>query len=140
MQFKEQNGKVAVLIYAGHDQKTGQSILKKVGSFDKYTYKPSPGLLDKLSAQQSDMLQAECDKRRQAANGLNRQHYLNALAGNIRGACDSLEQHALLSDQQSLEIWDAMEKLVKAMRKAGHARPTKSRLASMQPGQTRLLE
>lgn len=140
MQFKEQGGKVAVLMYSGYDEKKGQSILKTVGSFDKYTYKPSPGLLDKLNAEQRDELQAECDRRRQSAISLNRQHYLNSLAGNIRGACDSLQQNAVLTPQQSADIWAAMGDLVKAMRQAGHPRPTKNRFATVNPNQAQLLE
>ncbi len=48
MQFKEQGGKVQVLLYTGFDEARNAPIVRIVGSFDKYTYKPSPGLLDKL--------------------------------------------------------------------------------------------
>jgi hypothetical protein len=140
VQFKEQGGKVQVLLYSGHDDAKGRPIIKAVGSFDKYTYKPSPGLLDKLTPEQRDELQAECDRRRQLAIGLNRQHYINSLAANIRGACDSLENHAALTPQQSAEIWDAMSELVKLMREAGYARPTRQKTAASDPGQARLFE
>jgi hypothetical protein len=116
VQFKDQGGKVQVLLYSGYDDVKGRPIVKIVGSFDKYTYKPSAGLLDKLNAGQRDELQVECDRRRLAAVALNRQHYVNSLAANLRGACDSLHNNAALSPQQTIEIWDAMQALVNAKR------------------------
>ncbi|WP_194714527.1 hypothetical protein [Noviherbaspirillum soli] len=140
MQFKEQGGKVQVLLYTGFDEARNAPIVRIVGSFDKYTYKPSPGLLDKLSIEQRDELDAECNRRRQAALALNRQHYINSLAANIRGACDSLDNNAALTPQQSDEIWDAMAELVRAMREAGYPRPSRDRKPGAEAGQGSLFE
>jgi hypothetical protein len=134
VQFKEQGGKVQVLLYTGFDEARNAPIVRIVGSFDKYTYKPSPGLLDKLSLEQRDELDAECNRRRQAALALNRQHYINSLAANIRGACDSLDNNAALTPQQSDEIWDAMADLVRAMREAGYPRPSRDRKPGAEAG------
>ena len=140
MQFKEQGGKVQVLLYTGFDEARNAPIVRIVGSFDKYTYKPSPGLLDKLSIEQRDELDAECNRRRQAALALNRQHYINSLAANIRGACDSLDNNAALTPQQSDEIWDAMADLVRAMREAGYPRPSRDRRPGAEAGQGSLFD
>lgn len=140
MQFKEQGGKVQVLLYTGFDDAKNAPIVRIVGSFDKYTYKPSPGLLDKLSIEQRDELDAECNRRRQAALALNRQHYINSLAANIRGACDSLDNNAALTPQQSDEIWDAMAELVRAMREAGYPRPSRDRKPGAEAGQGSLFD
>lgn len=140
MQFKEQGGKVQVLLYTGFDQAKNAPIVRIVGSFDKYTYKPSPGLLDKLSMEQRDELEAECNRRRQAALALNRQHYINALAANIRGACDSLDKQAALSTQQADEIWDAMADLARAMREAGYPRPNRERRSGADGNQGSLFD
>ncbi|HEX8887176.1 MAG TPA: hypothetical protein VF797_22040 [Noviherbaspirillum sp.] len=140
MQFKEQGGKVQVLLYTGFDEARNAPIVRIVGSFDKYTYKPSPGLLDKLSLEQRDELDAECNRRRQAALALNRQHYINSLAANIRGACDSLDNNAALTPQQSDEIWDAMADLVRAMREAGYPRPSRDRKPGAEAGQGSLFD
>lgn len=140
MQFKEQGGKVQVLLYTGFDEAKNAPIVRIVGSFDKYTYKPSPGLLDKLSIEQRDELEAECNRRRQAALALNRQHYINSLAANIRGACDSLDNNAALTPQQSDEIWDAMADLVRAMREAGYPRPSRDRRPGAEAGQGSLFD
>jgi hypothetical protein len=140
VQFKDQGGKVQVLLYSGYDDVKGRPIVKIVGSFDKYTYKPSAGLLDKLNAEQRDELQVECDRRRQAAVSLNRQHYVNSLAANLRGACGSLQNNAALSPQQTIEIWDAMQALVKAMREAGYPRPSKTTAPYADPGQSTLFD
>lgn len=140
MQFKEQGGKVQVLLYTGFDEARNAPIVRIVGSFDKYTYKPSPGLLDKLSLEQRDELDAECNRRRQAALALNRQHYINSLAANIRGACDSLDNNAALTPQQSDEIWDAMAELVRAMREAGYPRPSRDRKPGAEAGQGSLFD
>jgi len=140
VQFKEQGGKVQVLLYTGFDEARNAPIVRIVGSFDKYTYKPSPGLLDKLSLEQRDELDAECNRRRQAALALNRQHYINSLAANIRGACDSLDNNAALTPQQSDEIWDAMADLVRAMREAGYPRPSRDRRPGAEAGQGSLFD
>jgi hypothetical protein len=140
VQFKEQGGKVQVLLYTGFDEARNAPIVRIVGSFDKYTYKPSPGLLDKLSLEQRDELDAECNRRRQAALALNRQHYINSLAANIRGACDSLDNNAALTPQQSDEIWDAMAELVRAMREAGYPRPSRDRKPGAEAGQGSLFD
>lgn len=140
MQFKEQGGKVQVLLYTGFDEAKNAPIVRIVGSFDKYTYKPSPGLLDKLSLEQRDELDAECNRRRQAALALNRQHYINSLAANIHGACDSLDNNAALTPQQSDEIWDAMADLVRAMREAGYPRPSRDRKPGAEAGQGSLFD
>ena len=140
MQFKEQGGKVQVLLYTGFDEARNAPIVRIVGSFDKYTYKPSPGLLDKLSLEQRDELDAECNRRRHAALALNRQHYINSLAANIRGACDSLDNNAALTPQQSDEIWDAMADLVRAMREAGYPRPSRDRKPGAEAGQGSLFD
>lgn len=140
MQFKEQGGKVQVLLYTGFDEAKNAPLVRIVGSFDKYTYKPSPGLLDKLSLEQRDELDAECNRRRQAALALNRQHYINSLAANIRGACDSLDNNAALTPQQSDEIWDAMADLVRAMREAGYPRPSRDRKPGAEAGQGSLFD
>jgi hypothetical protein len=140
VQFKEQGGKVQVLLYTGFDEAKNAPIVRIVGSFDKYTYKPSPGLLDKLNVEQRDELEAECQRRRQAALALNRQHYINTLAANIRGACDSLDNNAALTPQQSDEIWDAMAELVRAMREAGYQRPARDRKHGVDAGQGNLFD
>lgn len=140
MQFKEQGGKVQVLLYTGFDEARNAPIVRIVGSFDKYTYKPSPGLLDKLSLEQRDELDAECNRRRHAALALNRQHYVNSLAANIRGACDSLDNNAALTPQQTDEIWDAMADLVRAMREAGYPRPSRDRKPGAEAGQGSLFD
>lgn len=139
MQFKEQGGKVQVLLYAGYDEAKQTPLIKKVGSFDKYTYKPSPGLMDKLNAAQRDELQAEFARRRQLALGLNRQHYLKSLIPTLQGACESLREHTALEADEAVRIWEALEELGKVLRQAGHPKPGKSRTAVTDPNQPPLL-
>lgn len=140
MLFKDQAGKVQVLLDTGRTDAKGAPLIRIVGSFDRYTYKPSAGLLDKLNAEQRDELQAECDRRRQAAVALNRQHYIHALAANLRGAVESLQNQAVLTPQQSAEIWDAIGATVQAMRVAGYGRPTRLTSLANDPGQASLFD
>lgn len=139
MQFKEQGGKVQVLLYSGYDEATQTPRIKKVGSFDKYTYKPSPGLMDKLNAAQRDELQAEFERRRQLALGLNRQHYLKSLIPTLQGACESLRNQAALDADEAGRIWEALDEMGKALRQAGHPKPGKNRAAATHPNQPPLL-
>ena len=140
MQFREKGGKVEVLLYTGYDEVKQAPRIKVMGSFDKYTYKPSPGLMDKLNTQQRDELAAEWDRRRALALGLNRQHYINSLVPNLRGACDSLRNQTPLSSEQAHQIWEAIEELSKALKQAGHPKPSRSRAGTPDMLQAPLLE
>ena len=140
MQFKEQGGKVQVLLYCGFDEVKQTPRIKAVGSFDKYTYKPSPGLMDKLNAHQREELEAEWRRRRELAVGLNRQHYIKSLIPTLQGARESLRNQACLTPEEAERIWEALEELSKAMRQAGYAKPARSRQGTATPQQPTLLE
>lgn len=140
MQFKEKGGKVQVLLYSGYDEAKQAPRIKSVGSFDKYTYKPSPGLMDKLNPQQRDELQAEFERRRQLALGLNRQHYIKSLIPNLHGACNSLRNQVELTQEEASGIWEALDELGKALRQAGYPKLTKARPGVANPYQSPLLE
>lgn len=127
VQFNEKGSKVQVLLYSGFDEAKQVPRIKIVGSFDKYTYKPSPGLLDKLNPQQRDELEAEWERRRRLAEGLNRRHYLNSLIPTLQGACDSLRNQTKLEAEEATRIWEQMDELAKALRQAGFPKPGKSR-------------
>lgn len=139
MQFNEKGSKVQVLLYSGFDEVKQVPRIKIVGSFDKYTYKPSPGLMDKLNPQQRDELEAEWERRRKLAEGLNRRHYLNSLVPTLQGACDSLRNHTKLEAEEADRIWEQMDELAKALRQAGFPKPSKSRAATASPTQPPLL-
>ena len=62
MQFKEQKGRVQVLAYDGYDKEKRRAIVKMLGSFDRYTYSPSVGLLENLTDEQMMELQSEIEK------------------------------------------------------------------------------
>ena len=66
MQFKEQKGRVQVLAYSGYDKEKRRAIVKMLGSFDRYNYSPSVGLLENLTDEQRMELQSEIEKRRQS--------------------------------------------------------------------------
>lgn len=140
MQFREKGSKVEVLLYSGYDEVKQVSRIKVVGSFDKYTYKPSPGLMDKLNVQQRDELSAEWERRRALALGLNRQHYINSLVPTLRGASDSLRNQIAVSPEQASQIWEALDELGKALRQAGHPKPSRSRPGSPDTSQAPLLD
>lgn len=139
VQFNEKGSKVQVLLYSGFDEAKQTPRIKLVGSFDKYTYKPSPGLMDKLNPQQRDELEAEWNRRRRLAEGLNRRHYLNSLIPTLQGACDSLRNHTQLEAEEADRIWEQMDELAKALRQAGFAKPGKARVAALSTNQPPLI-
>ena len=73
MQFKEQKGRVQVLAYEGYDKEKRRAIVKMLGSFDRYDYSLSVGLLEKLTVEQKEELQSEIDRRRQSHDKAMRQ-------------------------------------------------------------------
>ena len=126
MQYKEQGNKVHVLRYKGYDKVKRRSVVEMIGTLDRVTGIPSVGLLDKLTADENADLQAEMNRRRQAAEKSNRQYCAESVARHIGLAADCLVagEYALRAEQAS-EIWASMAKLSKALRKAGHAKPAK---------------
>ncbi len=134
MQFKKQGGRVQVLAYRGYDKEKRRAIVKMMGSYDVYSYKPSDGLIDSLTDDEKQELQSHIEKARQSANKETRQYNAKYVASRIAEASDTIRAGDFEpSEAWASEVWAALDALAKAMRKAGHPKPRKTKAADMVP-------
>jgi hypothetical protein len=139
MQFKEQKGRVQVLAYDGYDKEKRRAIVKMLGSFDKYDYSLSVGLLDKLTVEQKEELQSEIDKRRQSNDKLMRQAAILYSDSRISDYADIVSSEEYdIPPEKADQIWEAMDLLAKSLRKAGFKKPHKTHLERVSDDQPSL--
>lgn len=139
MQFREQ-GKKVQCIRSAYDPASKRSHQKVVASFDRWADKvPSAEVVD-LTEEERQELEAWLDAR-QSTKAVSMNKYrastggqtLADLAAAVRGA-DSL------TTEQATALWLGLADVAKALRKAGHPKPTRERHpAPVPPGQGDLL-
>ena len=139
MQFKEQKGRVQVLAYDGYDKEKRRAIVKMLGSFDKYDYSLSVGLLEKLTVEQKEELQSEIDKRRQSNDKIMRQAAILYSDSRISDYADIVSSGEYdIPPEKADQIWEAMDLLAKSLRKAGFKKPHKTHLERVSDDQPSL--
>ena len=139
MQFKEQKGRVQVLAYDGYDKEKRRAIVKMLGSFDKYDYSLSVGLLEKLTVEQKEELQSEIDKRRQSNDKIMRQAAILYSDSRISDYADIVSSGGYdIPPEKADQIWEAMDLLAKSLRKAGFKKPHKTHLERVSDDQPSL--
>jgi len=124
MQFREQARRIQVLAYRGYDKEKKRAIIKLLGSFDRYSFSPSDGLLDNLTAEEKIELEAHIETMRQSVEKTNRQYKARHVASQIASAADSITREEFdISDGWAADCWAAIDELSRAMRKAGYPKP-----------------
>ena len=127
MQFKEQKGRVQVLAYDGYDKEKRRAIVKMLGSFDRYDYSLSVGLLEKLTVEQKEELQSEIERRRQSYEKEARQRAILYSDTSIKNYADIVSSGEYdIPPEKADQIWEAMDLLAKSLRKAGFKKPLKT--------------
>jgi len=127
MQFREQARRIQVLAYRGYDKEKKRAIIKLLGSFDRYSFSPSDGLLDNLTAEEKIELEAHIETMRQSIEKTSRQYGARNVASRIASAADSITREEFdISDDWATDTWAAVDALTKAMRKAGYPKPHKA--------------
>ena len=127
MQFKEQKGRVQVLAYSGYDKEKRRAIVKMLGSFDRYTYSPSVGLLENLTDEQMMELQSEIEKRRQSDSRKIQQDAISYSDSRIKLYADIVSSGEYdIPPEKADQIWEAMELLARSLKKAGFKKPLKT--------------
>ena len=139
MQFKEQKGRVQVLAYSGYDKEKRRAIVKMLGSFDRYTYSPSVGLLENLTDEQRIELQSEIEKRRQSDSRKIQQDAISYSDSRIKLYADIVSSGEYdIPAEKAAQIWEAMELLARSLKKAGFKKPPKTHSESISEGQASL--
>ena len=139
MQFKEQKGRVQVLAYEGYDKEIRRAIVKMLGSFDRYDYSLSVGLLEKLTVEQKTELQSEIDRRRQSHDNAMRQGAILYSDSRIKEYADIVSSGEYdIPAEKADRIWEAMDLLARSLKKAGFKRPPKTHSESVSSDQPSL--
>lgn len=130
MQFKKVGGRVQVLAYRGYDKDKKRSVVQLLGTMNAYTLEPSSGLLEKLTDDEKTELQSYKETVRQQEQKQYDSYSVLNTASRIESISKLLEtpENYPLNQQWGEEVWLALGKLQKALKKAGHPKPKKASL------------
>ena len=121
MQYREQGRKVQVLAYRGFDKAKKRPIVKMLGSFDRYGYGLSDGLMDALTVEEKTDLTSYIETLRQSDASLRRQYVLRSIIQSLIEASAAIEAGDVLtvaSKDQALQAKKAMRRISRAITKA----------------------
>lgn len=126
MQFKKVGKRIQVLVYRGYDKEKKRSIIKMLGSLDRYTYEPTDGLINSLTEDEKIELQSYIEKERQYGEKILIQYDIDNSVCHIKKITDALKSGDFeFSEEWADEMWTALNSLNQAMRKAGFKRSQK---------------
>jgi hypothetical protein len=131
MQFREQANKIQVLAYRGYDKNKRRSIIKMLGSFDRYSFKLSDGLLDNLTDEEKKELAAYIDKMRQTNEERSKQYLMSSVIDALVKA-DALLIAGMAFDITRLDadransVWRSIKALESMLETAGYPRPKRA--------------
>ena len=141
MQFKRQGNKIQILAYTGYNKEKRRGMVDMIGSLDVRGFAPSVGLMDKLTDEQKEEVQAYIETERQKNAKQDHRIFASVAASTIRRIIEGIDAGESGDAAWAAEVWAAMDTLGKSLRKAGHpkpARPKKQKPATEAPGQTQL--
>jgi hypothetical protein len=127
MQFKRVGRKIQVLAYRGYDKEKRRSIVQLLGTIDAHSFEPSEGLLDNLTFDEKIELQSYKEEIRQQNKKQYDSHNVLFIASRINEVSTLLEtpENYTIGEEWGGRVWDSIEKLQKALKKAGYAKPKK---------------
>ena len=139
MQFREQ-GKKIQCIRSTYNPDSKRSHQKVVGAFDRWADKLPSAELGELTDAERQELAAWFDAR-QSAKAERMNQYRASIGGQtLADLADAIRAAGTLTDDQAAAVWHGLADVAKALRKAGHPKPKRERLASgALPGQADLL-
>lgn len=141
MQFKRvKGGTTQIHVYQGYDKVKKRAIVKMVGSLN-YDMQPSDGLIDSLTDDQKIELQAHINEVLQSRKKSSLQWSIDYLDSRIVEVSDSISSGNFTVTQEKADsIYEAVEKLQKAMKKAGFKKAAKkSSLVVADPRQVSII-
>lgn len=137
MQFKKVGNRIQVLAYRGYDNEKKRAIVKMLGSLDDSTLQLSEGLVDSMTEDEKSELQSYIEKERQDRKISIEKSAINICGSALERAADAIAKYNDAIDQNDAEqIYLAMDKMKKALRKAGFKRPEKPKKTVNQDDKT----
>lgn len=129
MQFRVQGNRVQVLAYRGYDREKRRAQVKLMGSFNRWTFDMTDGLMDSLTVDERSELQSHIEKIRLEVSEMANRHNIRTVAKTVREAADCLtsdKSDSLITAEVASSILEAMDSLTAALRKRGFRRVAKS--------------
>ena len=129
MQFKQVKNRIQVLAYRGYDKEKRRAIVKMLGSLDVFTLEPSESLLYNLESDEKKELQSYIRDERQKRKAVDKLLVLKGAPATLK----ELTAHISKAEADSwtptkkwgADVWEAIDQLSKALRKAGIKKPRK---------------
>lgn len=139
MQFREQ-GKKIQCIRSTYDPASKRSHQKVVAAFDRLADKlPSVEVADLTDAERQELAAWFEARQSVKAEHIN-QYWIMSAASTLMQLAESIKATgAAMTDSEAALTWSALAAVRKALRKAGHPKPQRERLASVVSGQADLL-
>lgn len=131
MQFREQANKIQVLAYRGYNKEKRRAEVKMLGSFDRYSFKLSDGLMDSLTDEEKKELTAHIERLRQSSEERSRQYLMSSVIDKLAEA-DTLLVAGMAFDITRLDVdraasvWRSIKALEAMMTEAGYPRPKRA--------------
>lgn len=137
MQFRAQ-GKKIQCIRSTYDPAIKRSHQKMVVAFDAWKGLP-PNELQDLTPTEREELAAWWEARQVKRTQTLNQSRANQAGQVLADLTEAIRVTGTLDADHAARIWAGMAELSKVLRKAGHPKPKRKRLASVAPGQADLL-
>ena len=129
MQFRQQGSRTQVLAYQGYDRERKRAVVSLLGSFDTHNPVPPDELLSKLTDDQKVSLQSHIETIRQSQRDNVNRSLIESSASHIDLLSDSLTRPSsanLLTPEVAADVYRAVDRLTKQLRKLGHSKPAKT--------------
>lgn len=127
MQFKEVGKRIQVLAYRGYDKEKKRAVIKLLGSFNKYSYEMSDGLEESLTDAEKEEVQSYIKKIQQSFNDDMLRSLPFLICSQIEHLSNSLNaKETDISAEQANTLFERIDLLSKALKKAGHKKPAKA--------------
>ena len=142
MQFRAAGNKIQLIEYAGYSKEKKRSVVRMLGSIDRYSPRLTDDLKKKLTAEQVEEVQAYIKQEAQRSQIATASVRLHVADSTLAGLADYITlihsdtDDKVEADRRAKEraelasraerIWAGIDQLQKALRKAGQGRPKKA--------------
>lgn len=139
MQFREQ-GKKIQCIRSTYDPASKRSHQKVVAAFDRWADKlPSVEVADLTDAERQELATWFEVRQSVKAERMNQYRLTSSASSLVQLGASIKAMGEAMTDAEAAATWSALADVAKALRKAGHPKPKRERLASVVSGQADLL-
>lgn len=131
MQYREQGDRIQVLAYRGYNKEKKRAEVKMLGSYGRYSFDMTDGLLDAMTVEEQKDFTVKIDKLRLSSIQSSRQYALLETVRKLVESYDCITKHDMTFDvsnvtaDKALAIYGTIDVLVKALKKAGHPKSAK---------------